>query len=413
MHVDMLYPRRDTVGLEDLRSEIAGCEVNRPFDDGVVNACIELSQRLLREPNARRYPELLALGFWMRKAELYRLRQQFDLMRREDCLLVPCGTVFHLPPRNVDTIFVYSWLLSALTGNCSLIRLSPERSPSTSELLRFFCEALEHAAPSARESTWIVSYGHEKEPTAMFSSLCDMRVIWGGDDTVSTIRQVPLSPHAREMVFADRFSLTAIEGASYLALDQGRRASLAKQFFDDSFWFDQMACSSPRLLVWCGNPADASAASADFFPRVNDHAISQRIIEPAHAMHRFLSSSLAVLDRPVIAYRRFPALSVLTLANLAAFSRNHPGGNLFLECQLDRLADLAPILSRRDQTLTWFGFAPEDLKNLAVVLNGRAIDRIVPIGQALQFGRFWDGNDLLQSFCRQVFIGGPEALLPV
>jgi len=47
-----------------------------------------------------------------------------------------------------------------------------------------------------------------------------------------------------------------------------------------------------------------------------------------------------------------------------------------------------------------------------MILNGRALDRIVPIGQALQFGRFWDGNDLLQAFCRQVFIGGTEPLLP-
>ncbi len=413
MQVEMLYPRRDTVGLEDLRSAMAGGEANRPFDDDVVEACIELSQRLLREPSARRYPELLALGFWMRKAELYRLRQQFDLMRRGDCLLVPCGTVFHLPPRNVDTIFVYSWLLSALSGNCNLIRLSRERSGPTLELLRFFCEVLENAPPSARESTWIVSYGHEKEPTEMLSSLCDMRVIWGGDHTVSTIRQVPLPPHAREMVFADRFSLSAIEAAAYLDLDPSRRGSLAKQFFDDAFWFDQMACSSPRLLIWCGDLADARAASADFFPRVNNYAMSHKVIEPAHLMHRFLASSLAVLDRSVIAYRRFPALTVLTVANLAAFSRNHPGGNLFFECQLDGLSDLASALCRRDQTLTWFGFAPEDLKNLAAVLNGRAIDRIVPIGQALQFGRFWDGNDLLQSFCRQVFIGGPDALLPV
>jgi hypothetical protein len=412
MQVELLYPRRETVGLEDLRSEITGAAANRPFDEGVVDACVKLSQQLLREPSARRYPELQALGFWMRKAELHRLREQFDLLRREDRLLVPCGTVFHLPPRNVDTIFVYSWLLSALTGNCNLIRLSRERSASTNELLRFFCEALGQAAPPARESTWIVAYGHEREPTELFSSLCDLRVIWGGDDTVSAIRQVPLPPHAREMVFADRFSLTAIEAASYLALDQSHRASLAKQFFDDSFWFDQMACSSPRLLVWCGNRGDAFAASADFFPRVNDYAMSHKLIEPAHTMHRFLSSSLAVLDRPAVGYRRFPALSVVTLANLAGFSRNHPGGNLFLECQLERLADLANVLCRRDQTLTWFGFAPEDLKNLAALLNGRAIDRIVPIGQALQFGRFWDGNDLLQSFCRHVFVGGPESLLP-
>ncbi len=412
MQLEMLYPKRGPVALGELQAQIARGQVTRPFEGGVVDACADLSQRLLRNPVGRRYPELLALAFWMRKAELHRLRQQFDLLRRDDRLLVPCGTVFHLPPRNVDTMFVYSWLLSALTGNCNVIRLSPERSGSTSELLRLFCEALEHAAPAAREGTWILSYGHEDEPTAMLSSLCDMRVIWGGDHAVSTIRRIPLSPHARETVFGDRFSLAAIESSAYLGAGEGRRVALAKQFFDDSFWFDQMACSSPRLVVWCGTQAQGRAASGDFFPRVNEYALQHQTVEPGHSMHRFLSSCLAVLDRPVTEYRRFSALSVLTLASLADFSRNHPGGSVFFECQVDRLENIVPTLCRKDQTLTWFGFAPQELKDLATTLNGRALDRIVPIGQALQFGRFWDGNDLLQSFCRQLFIGGPETLLP-
>jgi hypothetical protein len=412
MQVDSLFPRQGAVELTDLTARVANGEVTRPFDTGVVDACLALSQSLLADRSARRYPELQALAFWMRKAELHRLQQQFELLKREDRLLVPCGTVFHLPPRNVDTMFVYSWLLSALTGNRNIIRLSPQRSESTEELLKFFSEALNHAAPAVQQGTWIVSYGHEEEPTRVLSSICDMRVIWGGDDTVSTIREIPLPPHSREIVFGDRYSLAAIDTGSYLNLEDRQRSALAKQFFDDSFWFDQMACSSPRLMIWCGPQAHACDASADFFPRVNDYAMHHRTVQPAQSMHRLLSSCLAVLDRPVTEYRRFPALSVLSLSSLSGFSRNHPGGNLFFECRVDRLDEIVPTLTRRDQTLTWFGFSPEELRNLAVKLNGRALDRIVPIGQALQFGRFWDGYDLLQSFCRQVFVGGAEALLP-
>jgi hypothetical protein len=412
MRIETLFPANGSVELAELRAEVRAGRVTRPFDAGVVDACAELSQRLLRDPQARRFPELLALAFWMRKAELHRLQQQFDLMQREDRLLVPCGTVFHLPPRNVDTMFVYSWLLSALTGNCNVIRLSPQRSESTNELLRFFCETLEKAAPSARQGTWIVSYGHEEELTAALSSACDTRVIWGGDHTVSSIRRILVPPHTREIVFADRFSLAAINAAAYLASNDSRRAALAKQFFDDSFWFDQMACSSPRLVAWCGREESALSASADFFARVNAYALGHTTFQPAHSMHRLLSSCIAILNRPVTAYRRFPTLSVLTLSSLSDFDRNHPGGSLFLECRVEQLADIAGVLRRKDQTLTWFGFDPAELRSLAVSLNGQALDRIVPIGQALQFGRFWDGNDLLQAFCRQVFIAASEALLP-
>ncbi len=412
MGVEMLFPHKRPIELAELQAQVARGHTLPPFDSGVTDACIEISQRLLRDSRAKQYPELLALGFWMRKAELQRLREQFDLLKREDRLLVPCGTVFHLPPRNVDTMFVYSWLLSALTGNCNVMRLSPERSDSTNELLRIFSEALQAADSAARENTWIVSYGHEIEPTEALSQLCDMRVIWGGDDTVSTIRKISLPPHTRETVFGDRFSLAAIATKPYLELRESERATLAKRFFDDSFWFDQMACSSPRLVVWCGPSDNAVAASADLFPRVNDYAVRHKTIQAAHSMHRFLSSCLAILDRPVTNYRRFSALSVLTLESLDGFSRSHPGGNVFLECQVERIADIAPALCRRDQTLSCFGFPAEELKSLASKLNGRALDRIVPIGHALQFGRFWDGNDLLQAFCRDVHIETGKTALP-
>ena len=45
-----------------------------------------------------------------------------------------------------------------------------------------------------------------------------------------------------------------------------------------------------------------------------------------------------------------------------------------------------------------------DARELAVAVNGRGIDRIVPIGQALQFSRHWDGYDLFAEFTRQVTI---------
>jgi hypothetical protein len=75
------------------------------------------------------------------------------------------------------------------------------------------------------------------------------------------------------------------------------------------------------------------------------------------------------------------------------------------------IADLAPALVRKAQTLTWFGFEEEELRGLIRGLNGRAIDRVIPIGQALQYGRFWDGYDLLLEFCRHVYLDGATAAI--
>jgi hypothetical protein len=61
-------------------------------------------------------------------------------------------------------------------------------------------------------------------------------------------------------------------------------------------------------------------------------------------------------------------------------------------------------VDRGDQTLSHFGFDPGEPSALAAELNGRGVDRIVPVGQALAFGRFWDGVDLLEEMVRRVHV---------
>lgn len=409
--MDLLLPGRGSIDEAGIREWVRGGCAAEPFAPAVTAACASLSQRIMRDHAARAYPELMALAFWIRPAELQRLREEFERLQRPDRILMPRGIVFHLPPRNVDTMFVYSWLLSALTGNRNIIRLSPRRSESTNVLLRLFQEALAEAEEPARSGTLVVSYGHEDQPTALLTSLCDVRVIWGGDETVGSISRIALPVHARQLAFPDRHSLSALRTAAYLRLEEAGRDQLADQFFNDAYWFDQAGCSSPRLVVWCGDAAEARAASADFFTRVAGVVRRrQYVLSPALSMRKLVFSAACVLELAVSNYRRMPELTVLTLSSLEGFSREHPGGGLFYECHLTELGELARYLIRKDQTLTYYGFAADDIRGLLRQLNGTAIDRVVPVGQALQFGRFWDGLDLLQEFCRHVHWQSPVRL---
>jgi hypothetical protein len=86
----------------------------------------------------------------------------------------------------------------------------------------------------------------------------------------------------------------------------------------------------------------------------------------------------------------------------AEFRRIDCGGGLFFEWELRELADLVSLLSEKDQTISYFGFQPKDLRRLVHSLPMRAIDRIVPMGTALDFSAVWDGNNLLQSFSREI-----------
>ena len=406
MEVELLVPQVRRASLEEVVALLSGqTESLPPFSDRSLDFCAGLSQAIFGDHEASRFPELLALAFWMRKAELITLRSQFQATAQTEAIAVPCGLIFHIPPSNVDTIFVYSWLLAILTGNRNLIRMSARRAPQAEILLRLLRESLGRAEKVLQNSTIILSYGHDAEITRVLSMMCDVRVIWGGDHTVSLIRSVPLAVHAREVTFPDRSSLAVVRPEAYLALSPKAREKLAEQFFNDAYWFDQMACSSPRLLVWCGTPADAQRA-ADIFWAALDSCINKKQFAAAPAIHmrKLVFSCESIVDLPVSNYRRSREVTVLMLDSLKSYPREHSGGGLFFSARVDHLSDLAPVLARKDQTLTYFGFDLNELREFALSLNGKAVDRMVPIGQALQFSRFWDGKDLLREFCRLVHI---------
>lgn len=405
MTVEQVIPFAGQVDLGQTLAELTQPAIPLiPFNDDVIAFCADFSQRIFRDSQAARYPELHALAFWMRKAELIRLRDEFAQLKSPRTALVPHGLVFHVPPANVDTIFVYSWLVSVLTGNRNIIRLSPKAAEQTAIICRVFSEALAPAPVNIKRNTVMLRYGHDREITQAISALADVRILWGGDASVNTLRAIPIPPHARELTFPDRYSFAIIRASRYLESDAARKQQLAADFFNDVFWFDQMACSSPRLLLWLGEKNEATTASLEFLNLLQAHANhSGYNVQPQTRLNRFAFGCRSVLDGDATGYRDLGELVVLDIDVSHKLNREHCGGGLLLQSRISALEDLEQVVSRRDQTMTYFGFDAPELATLAIRLNG--IDRMVPIGQALNFNRFWDGYDLLQELTRHVIIG--------
>lgn len=407
MTVQQLVPEALDVELEALLARLQQPgRTLKPFSDEVVDFCNAFSKRIFSDPEAKRYPELQSLAFWMRKSEVTRMRAEFQTADRPPVRLVPRGLAFHIPPTNVDTISIYSLLLALLTGNRNIVRLSPRAAEQSHILVRLLNASLSEASPTLRDNIVVITYGRDTAINSAISSACDVRIIWGGDATVNSLRSVPMSPHGRDISFPDRYALCAIGAAQYLRSDEKARNELAKRFFNDIFWFDQMACSSPHVIAWCGPPEPVADASSDFYRRVGEYIVARGIVaEPATRISKFTFACRAVLDRPVDLYSNYGnELSVIGLEALSGLSREHSGGGLVYHLCLSHLGELVPFVQRRDQTLTHFGFAYEQLDQFAQELNGRGIDRMVPIGEALSFRRHWDGMDLFQELTRAVYL---------
>jgi hypothetical protein len=404
MRVEQVVPVTRTLELAEL-SEMLGRRYRPalPFSPEIVDFTAALSQAIFRDRDASAYPELQALAFWMRKAEVMRLKQDFEQYRKPGLILAPRGLAFHIPPANVDTMFMYSWLIAALTGNRSVIRLSLRAAPQAELLYSILNRVLAGAPDTLRESTMIVRYGHESEITDTISSHADVRVIWGGDATVREIRKSPLPPHAKEITFPDRFSLCLMGAREYLDLDAAGAQDLTNRFFNDAFWFDQLACSSPRVLIWRGEDANCRQAGRLFFDRLATDLERRSHLLPADVwLQKFTFACRTILERPVLDYSERAGAAMLGFEELNQVGRDHCGGGLFFQTRVLNARDIVAFVDRRDQTLTYFGIREEELRSVAEELAGRGIDRMVPVGRALQFHRYWDGYDLLAEFTRGV-----------
>lgn len=407
MTIHQLLPARTPVDLDQLLARLRAARDERrlrPFAEPVQRLCKTLSRALLSDPEARQHPQLVALGYWLRPAALKILEEQFGTGVPAGEIAVPRGLVFHLPPANVDTLFVYSWLLSLAVGNANLIRLPEATTPAVALLLEQIGRALGAAGLGAHDL--LVTYPRDDRITGALSELVDVRCVWGGDAKVRHIHALPLSPHAIELGFADRFSMAALRSQAVLDLDPEQRRRLAETFYNDVFWFDQMGCASPRIVFWVGPPALGKAAAATFFGALGEviEAKGYRI-ELGTALGKLGYAYRSILDLPVSRIELLRnELCVLSLDEAADFRDTVFGAGTLMQVALDALPALAGFVVRKDQTLTHFGFAADELEALARTLNGRGIDRIVPVGRALGFHHVWDGLDLLRQFSRLVHV---------
>ena len=351
--------------------------------------CAELSQHLMRDAQYRQYPELVALGFWLRDASI----KQWFVMPGGLCK--PLGTVLHITPNNVDSMFVYSWICALLMGNHNIVRVSNSDNPVKQQLIAAINGLLVQPQFAELASRNVfVSYARESDVSARLSLLADARVLWGGDTSVKAIRALPAKARCRDISFADRWSAALIDanGLQASQLDQ-----LAQALWRDSQPHGQMACSSPRVLFWLGDeqhqPAlwDKLAALAgqqdDGLTRANNQLVNQQL--------------LAATGKGLTLYRGRIAVSRILAVDEQALDW-FCGDGVFYLLPLTQLQDITRHLDEKIQTLSYMGCERDRLLDLLRDPAVRGVDRLVPIGQALDFAPLWDGYDLLSQLCRQV-----------
>lgn len=381
-----------------------------PFADNVIEFLNALSGALLKDRESRLYPDAITFAFFCRKGNLLKLKDEYT---GDGVLRMGRGLLFHIAPSNVPINFGYSLVAGLLAGNNNIVRVSSKQFPQVDLIIKHL-----HALMASGEYDEVanrialVRYDRTSDANAMFSAMCNVRVIWGGDATIATLRQNAIPPRAFDVCFADRYSIAALNPEAVIAASDAEMKKLAEAFYNDTYLFDQNACSAPHTIFWVskdsksvgeqGRTTMVQEAKDKFWSAVHEYVAA-----------KYQLQAVMSVDKLTAFYRQAACMevrkeempdNVVVRSELKELPKNiedfRCACGYFSEYTVGSLDEIAPIVSIKYQSLGYFGFAKEELRDFVIRNRFQGLDRIVPIGETTAFTLTWDGYNLIDTFTR-------------
>lgn len=380
------------------------CRPLPPYSKEAISLLADLSKKLLKTSAIREYPDIAGFAYWCRQANLARLSRGFDRRYHR----IGRGLVFHIAPANVPVNFAFSFAFGLLAGNANIVRIPGVNHAQAGIICSTMSELLtkpEHARVAAM--TRVIKYPRQDEVTAALSKVCHARVLWGGDATIGHLRAMPTSPRCVDICFADRYSICILGANAILGADNQTISALVAGFYNDVFLLDQNACSSPHLILWQGSDVAVSSAKDRFWQAVATLLTTKPATPSVHAIDKFshLCRTAVYLDGVASNLEQANNIYRVHLETLPKDIENYRGQHgFFFEATDNDLSGLEAIVGERYQTVSFFGVDPQIIIGKIIDTGMTGIDRIVPVGKALDIGVIWDGYDLIGSLSRIVSV---------
>ena len=370
-----------------------------PFDEKIIDFLNDLSKKIMADREAKLYPDVVTFGFWIRKSSIIRLKDR--MVQTDGDIHQGRGVIFHIAPSNVPVNYAYSLVSGLVTGNINIVRLPSKDFPQVSILNRAIIATLEEHQEMANY-IYLVRYNRNQRVNDILSSIADVRVIWGGDSTVEEIRNSALPPRSGEVTFADRYSLAVIDADEYIALLD--KSKFADDFYNDTYLSDQNACTSPRVIVWLGEKK--AEAKELFWSELHRLVKKKYTFQSIMGVNKQTSAYIAAatLKGVKILPHEDNYLVRVEVAELNDdVMRLKDNSGFFYEYDCKDILELKAICNNtRCQTIGFLG-AKEKIMPL-LLAGSRGVDRVVPIGQTMDFDLVWDGYNLYERFTRIINI---------
>jgi hypothetical protein len=375
------------------------------FSDDTISFLTEISNLLLKSPGIRSYPDVATFAFYCRKANLNSIKRTHNANSEHR---IGKGILFHITPGNVPVNFAYSLFAGLVTGNINIVRVPSKNFEQVSLIVNAIKTALlnERFKSIFSKRIYMVRYNRDSSATAFFSLLCDIRIIWGGDYTINEIRKSPIPPKSTEVTFSDRYSLSIINAEKYSKhLD---KAKVALDFYNDTYLFDQNACTSPQSIYWFGSNKEVECAKMEFWEMLQHTLMKKQFeLQPILSVDKlttFYGQAISYGDiekEPQVSNEIWRVKNRSVHRDIDLFKCS---SGYFNEVIVSSLDELSPIINRKYQTIGYLGFTEKELENWIKRTNPLGVDRIVPIGRTMDFSLNWDGYNLISVLSRTIQI---------
>jgi len=357
-------------------------------------------------------PGILFLRMWLKRGNLEpiiarelganALHGGWTEYGRAKCKAYPVGVVGHWPAGNVEIQPLLSMTCALLGGNAALVRIPGALTDVTRRLMAKLAQSDPAQLLTSRIFMAAFEHGREDLHEAMARSV-DGAMIWGGKESILSVRALPFPHWARMAVFGPRMSVAAMDAGTWN--NPAEQETWCVRIARDVWQFDQQACSSPQVLLL---ENEAGLPTAQFQSALRRAFEAENKAHPRQAIASGLTSAIcqarvAWLLQDTAHQAAFPLAPDWTLLFGAGSDLPQPTqGKTLTVLEVKNLPDAVAKFDGVMQTLGLGMADAEKESSLAGLAASRGVDRIVKLGRMHTFVPPWDGVDLVRPMVRMV-----------
>lgn len=322
------------------------------------------------------------------------------------------GLVCHWLAGNVQILGMFALVQSILAKNVNLLRVSSRDEGVFTSMLETF-KGEEYVTPNGHvikgndllKTISVIYYSrHANKLGELMSQEADVRIAWGGAESVETIANYPSQIGSETVIFGPKLSFAVISKDALTSENEAKK--LARRLSVDVSVFDQTGCASPHNLYI----EEGGNVSPEAFLKLLASALEKtelQIPKPTMSIEQVsqIHSIRGVYDfkGSVIGS---PTMSWTILTDNSPKLQSPVYSRVLFVHIVNSIMDSLPYINHDIQTI---GIAAsEDLSiKYAEKATALGVSRLPQIGRMLNFEMPWDGILLFDRLVKWNTLGGP------